>query len=248
LNELISKSVMPTDEEDPMEPTEPEDKESNVAIIDVCGSIMYGTGLPRVICNMFGICDLEHVSNDIEVASNDPSITSVIFNFNTPGGYTTGVAETARAISELAKKKKCIAYSSTLCASAGYWLASATDLLVGTESSEWGSVGVWCAYSDITRQLENDGVKINYFYSGQYKLMGAPFKVMTDEEKTLIQKDVDSMAVKFKSTVLEKRSIKDEDLNGLTFSGIDAVTNGYTDTVVNSIKEVVSYLTTKETI
>jgi len=223
--------VMPDDMEEKMEVPI-----SNTSVIDISGPIGKRLGMLE-LC--FGATDLDTLSQQILDIENTPEIENVIFHFNSPGGTITGVEEAGELISELAKKKKCIAYTDTLCASAAYWLASQCDYVYASPSSQVGSVGVYMALMDATAAYAKEGYKPEVFSAGKYKTMGADFRSITDEERTMFQADVDAIYNKFKNAVLLKRTIKDEDLQGQVFTGEQSVEKGLVDGLANSITEVI---------
>jgi protease-4 len=210
-----------------------------VAIITVEGVIGKRLGM---IEQCMGGCDVDNISAQIDEAMADESVSKIVFDFNTPGGTVTGVPELAAKIAEVSKVKQTIAYVDVLCASAGYYMASQCSQVFSAPSAELGSVGVYSIYLDETRAIEDAGLKVNAISAGTYKLAGASFKPMTDDERAMFQKDVDRMYVDFKAAVTSNRSIADEDLQGQCFTGDDCITKGFSDGHVNSIGELLANL------
>lgn len=227
---------MPDDmpEEDDMEVT------GNIALIKVEGIIGKHLSLMETDC---GGCDCDCIADQLEEAANDENITSIVMYFNSPGGTVTGVKELGDLIAEVNTKKKCYAYTDTLCASAAYWVASQCESVIVAPSAEIGSVGVYCLLTDNSRQLEDEGIKINAISAGKYKLSGAPFRPLTDEERSMFQADIDKTYMTFKSAVTSKRNISDDFLQGQCFSGDDAVTNGLADSTCNTLEQLIKVIT-----
>jgi signal peptide peptidase SppA len=186
-----------------------------------------------------GGCDLANVRQAVAMAKADPAINRVVFDFRTPGGTVTGVQETANRILELSADKETIAFTDSECCSAGIWLASQCEKFYSTTSASVGSVGVWCAYLDISRQMQNEGVNMQAFFAGKHKLMGAYWKPLTDDEKAIIQKSVDKIYAQFKTAMVAQREVSDEGFgNGLVFDGEEAAQLGFTDGTVDGLDEV----------
>lgn len=212
----------------------------NIQIIRIDGTIGKHLSMMEMECG--GGVDLDSINAQIEMAKDNPNITKVVFLINSAGGTTTGVQETGEMINELSKEKECIAYTDTLCASAAYWLASQCNSVYCSPSSIVGSIGVYCLVLDETQAMAMDGLAINVFKAGKYKISGASFLKMTDEEKKMFQDDVDKTYEQFKSVVKAKRNINDEDMEGLTFDGTDAVEKGYCDGLINTPQELIKFL------
>lgn len=207
----------------------------SIALINVEGIIGKRLSGLDIAC---GGCDLNNVSDAIDEAMANENVKTIVFYINSPGGTVTGVPELAEKISEISKVKNTIAYVDILCASAGYYLASQCNSILSAPSADLGSVGVYSLYLDETRALENEGLKVNAISAGKYKLSGASFKPMTDEERAMFQADVDKLYVAFKEAVTSKRNIKDEYLQGQCFTGEDLINFGFVDGFANSLDEV----------
>ena len=105
-----------------------------VVVIPVSGAIVreqgwYGTGQ-------------DAVSSALKAALADPSARAILLDINSPGGVVAGTKELADAIAEARTKKRCAAYANGLCASAAYWLASATGTVYAPLTATVGSIGV----------------------------------------------------------------------------------------------------------
>jgi signal peptide peptidase SppA len=186
-----------------------------------------------------GGCDLQNVSDMIDIAEYDKSVTRVIYDFRTPGGEVTGLPETARKI--LRSSKETVAFTDSECCSGGMWLASQCQQFYTTPSARVGSIGVWCAYLDESRQMANEGVNMQAFSAGKFKLMGAYWKPLTGAEKAILQREVDSIYSEFKLAVNAQRSVTDDAMGeGLVFNGQDAADRGLTDGCVEDMSEVLA--------
>lgn len=236
---------MPMDDEDEEEEEEELSMVSDIGVITIDGIIGKHLGMLETMC---GGVDVDIVSEMLDELSEDPNINTIVMYFNTPGGTVTGVPELAEKIAEVAKTKQVIAYADVLCASAGYYLASQANAIYAAPSAELGSIGVYSIYFDESVALANEGIKVNAISAGKYKLMGAPFRPMTDEERAMLQKDVDEIYNQFKSAVTSKRPISDDDMQGQVFSNGDLITKNLIDGNINSLGELLDVLTTNPTV
>ena len=182
-------------------------------------------------------CDLESLAAKIDMAECDPRIKTVIYDFRTPGGAVTGIYETGRKI--LNSRKKTIAFTNSECCSGGLWLASQCELFYATQSSRVGSCGVYTMCMDMSKQLKQEGVKVNAVFAGKYKLLGAYFKPLADDERAILQKNIDKIYAQFKDAVEAHRVVSDENFgSGLVFDGDEAAEIGFIDGVVEDFEEV----------
>lgn len=102
----------------------------------------------------------------------DSSIAGIVWDVDSPGGSVAGVPEAADKLLAMRGRKRTVAVSNTLMASAAYWLASAADEVVATPSSLTGSIGVYTVHEDYTKANEKAGVKVSYVAAGKYKVDG----------------------------------------------------------------------------
>ena len=234
-----------------MEPDEPdqeeidlesliEEMETGTAIVSVEGIIGKRLSMLETMC---GGVDLDEVTNQLRQARDNPEVTNILLYFNSPGGTVTGVREAGEVIKEVNAVKPIIGYSDTVCASAAYWLASQCSAFYCAASADIGSVGVYSIFMDYSKQLENEGIKVNAIYSGKWKLAGADFKPMTDEEKQMFKADIDGIHAQFNAAVLSNREIKLEYLvDSNVFRGEAAVMNNFADGIISSLDDMLSFI------
>jgi len=215
------------------EPEQEVEVEGSTVIIPVHGTIGRHLSMLELEC---GGCDLKQVEIMMDDAERDSSIARIVFDFNTPGGTVTGVPELAARIRE--SQKECVAFTDSQCCSAGYWLASQCREFYCTGSSEVGSIGVWMAHFDYSRQLENDGVRVTEIKAGEMKTLGAPWRPMTEAERSVLQAGVNKVWEQFKDDVRATRSVQDEDMEGQVFDGDEAVSRGLASGLVDSLTEI----------
>jgi capsid assembly protease len=123
------------------------------------------------------------ISAAAEHAEADPAVKRVILAVDSPGGEVMGLPETAAVLAQVAKIKPVSAIVEGMSASAAYWLTSQAGDITLTPSGEVGSVGVRMMHMDISKMLEDAGVKVTELYSGNYKTEWSPFKPVTDDAK-----------------------------------------------------------------
>jgi signal peptide peptidase SppA len=210
----------------------------NVAVVRVNGVI--DKKLTQFEMDCYGGCDLEDVDAALAMAAANPKVSDVVLDFHSPGGSVTGTPETAARVAEMRKTKEMHAFVSTMCCSAAYYIASQADVIAAAPSAIVGSIGVYMAILDQTRKLEDEGLKVELIKAGRLKAMGASFKALTDEERDILQAEVDSIWSQFKAACTTLRPVSEADMQGQWFNGaqgkerkmVDAVTNASLDEYV----------------
>jgi protease-4 len=168
-------------------------------------------------------------------AGNDDMIDSIVMIFDSPGGVAMGVSEVGTTIANINAKKPVVSYVDGLCCSAAYWLASQSSGIYATQSAEVGSIGAYMAVLDRTRQLEEEGIKVDMFRSGKHKGMGYPGTRLSDEQRTMLQDRIDGLGKDFKQAVRSGRgkNISDEVMQGQSFSADAAIRHALIDNIAD---------------
>jgi ClpP class serine protease len=123
---------------------------NDIAIISVDGG-MYKKGFSA---NCMSIASYEAMILAIDKAETDPSVKTILFRVDTPGGFVAGADEVRERI--YTSPKKTITLYENLGASGGMWIFTASDELYATPGTDLGSIGVVVAYEE---QSEEDGKK-----------------------------------------------------------------------------------------
>ena len=202
-----------------------------VAILNVEGPLFKKANLFVEFC---GATSYEILRRDLQAALDDPSITAILLNVDSPGGEANGCDELAAAIYDARGKKPITAYVSGMAASGGYWIASAADRVVISELAVLGSIGVVLGVEDRSSADERRGVRKVEIVSSQSP--GKRPDVNTEEGRTQIQTMVDDLAEVFVSAVAKHRGVSSEDViskfgAGGVKVGAKAVASGMADEV-----------------
>ena len=141
------------------------------------------------------------MSSALKAALADPSARAILFDITSPGGVVAGTKELADAIAEARTKKRCAAYANGLCASAAYWLASATGTVYAPLTATVGSVGVIMSVANYSKLNEKWGVSYTYITGGKWKAVGNGDTPLTDEERQYLQERITALHQIFKADV-----------------------------------------------
>jgi len=210
-----------------------------LAVIPVHGILGKHLSSLEMAC---GGCSLDAIQSQLKTVMASQRITSVLLDINSPGGTYVGTPETAALIAKLGETKPVWAFTDCDCCSGALWLASQASRFYSTESAEVGSVGVRMVLLDVTKKMEAEGVKVNAIYSGKYKLLGASFKPLEDDEREMLQSESDRIHQEFQAAATAVRPVAISELQGQIFGGDEAVGIGMTDGTISDLDEVISMI------
>lgn len=195
----------------------------STAIIPVSGPIFR---YANMFTDISGATSIAVLARDFNEALENSAIENIILEIDSPGGQVAGVSEFADMVR--AAHKPVIAYVSDMGASAAYWIAAAADEIVISKTSVVGSIGVVATLS----AANDDGtIEIVSTQSPDKRV-----DVKTKEGRGKIQKEIDSLAKVFVSSVAVFRGVDEETVladfgKGGVLVGEDAVAVGMVDRV-----------------
>lgn len=210
--------------------------ENGVATIEVVGPLMLGA-VP--IEKLLGVSDYEDIQDELVQAMEDPKIKAVVLSVDSGGGMVLGVPETADLVVELASVKPVVAHTSTIMASAAYYLSAGATAVTSTKSAIVGSIGTVAQVIDITGYLEKMGVKVHTITPDQsdLKTAGYPDAPLSDAQRENLKESVTETNEEFMAFVQSNRpDVVKDTMRGQTFSGKEAEKLGLIDGV-GSLKD-----------
>jgi signal peptide peptidase SppA len=173
---------------------------------------LFGTIFPRanLMTDMSGATSAERFGAQLSELVNDPGVSAIVLDVDSPGGQVSGVPELSKAIYDARGKKPIVAVANHLMASAAYWIGTAADELVVTPSGEVGSIGVFAMHADYSASLEQDGIKVTIIKDGKYKVEANPYEPLSDEARAAIQAYVSEVYHDFIEAVARNRGVSAE--------------------------------------
>jgi len=198
-----------------------------VAIIPVTGPLFRYANLFTMIS---GASSYELIARDFTAALENPQIKGIILDIDSPGGEVNGVSELSNMVFAARGKKPVVAYASGDAASGAYWIASAADEIVVSETSALGSIGVVGMYQGKSGKSA-EAVEIVSSQSPHKRL-----DPTTDDGRSRLQIRIDSMADVFIETIARNRNVSAENVQnhyggGDVMIGAKAVSAGLADRV-----------------
>ena len=211
----------------------------NIAIVYANGEIVSGKGTAEMIGS-------ETTVQHLRKARNNDSIKAVVLRVNSPGGSALASDVIWREI-ELIKKsgKKVVVSMGDLAASGGYYISCNADRIFAQENTITGSIGVFGVVPNAQKLMnEKVGITFDRAKTNEHADLMSFTKPLTDEEYSVIQKEVDRIYDDFISRVAEGRGISkamvDSIGQGRVWSGKDALSINLVDEI-GGIEEAVAY-------
>jgi protease IV len=140
-------------------------------------------------------------------AEADSDIAGVIIRINSPGGSVAASDTIYHEITNFRQKRRIpvYAYITELCASGGYYVASASDRIIAGPAAITGSIGVIAMKFNIEGLLSKIGVSDETYKSGPKKDFWSPFRPSTPEEQKMLQNIIDRLYTRFVEVVYTNR-------------------------------------------
>ena len=158
----------------------------------------------------WGGTSLDDFARLMRSLDNNPNVTTIVLNTNTPGGTVAKTPEAAAAVRAVRDngKTKIVAVVNSMMASAGTWIASGASEIVITPSGEAGSIGVICMYADWSKAYESAGIKVDVMRVPAGKARFSGIEPLTDEMRQIMQGKLQLSYEQFKRAVADNRNIR----------------------------------------
>jgi signal peptide peptidase SppA len=191
----------------------------------------------------------QYIERAFERGLEDPEVTAIIFDIDSPGGEVAGNFELAEKIASHRGEKPMRAVANDYAFSAAYSLATAADSITMARSGGVGSVGVVTMHMDMSERMEKMGVKVTFIHAGKHKVDGNPYEALPDAVKGRIQERIDRIYGEFVSLVADNRGMEEQavrDTEALTYDVSNAVDIGFADRIGTMDEELVELTTSTE--
>lgn len=207
--------------------------ENGVATIDVRGLLVPETSSDY---RSWGVTGYANLADYIQQANDDYTVTSIVLDIDSGGGYVAGLDGITESIYQSAKPIETLVSGDMY--SAAYWLGASTSKVTASKQSGIGSIGVYVVHTEESGWLERYGEKVSLFRSGKWKAAFNSFMPLTDDEKTRLQEGVDESASVFFNHVAAQRNIDAKTVKnweGDCFTAVKAKELGLIDAIADSV-------------
>lgn len=183
-----------------------------------------------------GEVDAMAIMDALRAAFEAHGSAGVVLRMNSPGGSPVQSAliyDEVRRLRALYPKKQVIAVVEDVCASGGYFVASAADSIVVNQSSLVGSIGVRMDGFGFTEAMKKIGVERRLLTAGENKAMLDPFLPEDPRHKKATQRMLAEVHEQFIEAVKAGRgkrlSENPEVFSGMVYTGAAAIKMGLAD-------------------
>ena len=217
----------------------------NTLVIDVKGGLVTSYATTPVMQDESGgyVTYSDQVAKIIEEVETSKTVKAIIVDVDSYGGLPVAGEEIADALKRTGKPNAALIRSAGL--SSAYWAASGADRIFASRNSDVGSIGASMQLRNFVEKNKKEGIKVTSITSGQFKGIGDPNRELTDEEKKLLQNDVDKIQENFVKGISENRAMSLEAVeklaDGASMLGDKAFDKGLIDEI-GGLAEVKKYL------
>jgi protease-4 len=193
----------------------------NIAVLPIEGVVLPYHGLGEFEM----VITPETVEKFMDTVEREGEIDAVLLEINSPGG--TPVASERIAERFRSSNLPVVGVIGDVGASGGYMIAAATDYLIASPMSDVGSIGVNMSFVEESEKKEEEGLTYVQLTTGKFKDIGSPNRPITEEEKKLLQADLDLVHNEFINIISDYRGLDRDEVvalaDGASMPGIKAL-------------------------
>jgi len=157
----------------------------------------------------------------------DDKVKAVVLRVDSPGGVVGPSQEIWSAVKRVKEKKPIIVSMGSVAASGGYYISVPASLIYANPGTITGSIGVLMKFSNLEGLMGKVGMKSFTLKTGKYKDVGSPARIMTADERAMLQSVIENTHGQFVKAVAEGRKLPEEQVreiaDGRIFSGEQAL-------------------------
>ena len=219
-----------------------------------CDIVVDGIIVPSDNCEYYGTCGVGYNVYDLDKgiqSAIDDGKGSVDVLFNTNGGLLAGVDDVANRILSYRDKIQMNAIVPYVCASAGYYLASAMQNIYVSGQASIGGIGVISTFYSVEKALNKIGIETHTFTNKQSPIKN--FDLKNNDAVDDYKRSLDELGQQFIDFVANARGkssswVEREFGRGATLVGTVGYERGLADGLVNYSADNGVYLLSGNTI
>lgn len=199
-----------------------------VAVVYAQGDIVDGEG-------SIGQIGGTSLARELRKLRNDRKVKAIVLRVNSPGGSVMGSERIQRELNLINKSKPVVVSMSSLAASGGYWISTASRIIFAEPNTITGSIGVFMVMPNVKGLASRFGVTFDTVSTGRYAGMMSVTRPRSSGELAVLQKGVDIIYDAFIERVANARSIPSDSVRaiaeGRVWSGSQALRLGLVDSL-----------------
>jgi len=205
-------------------------------------STLLGMGRHTAVVDVEGViaaderASADNIISGLQAAFESDDAAAIILRINSPGGSPVEAGYVNDEIYRLRGKhpdKKVYAVVTGICASGGYYIASAADQIYADPASIVGSIGVILSSFGFVEALEKLGIQRRLMTAGTHKGLLDPFLPQRQEQVEHLQVMLDNIHKQFIERVKKGRGDRltneEQVFSGLIWTGEQGVELGLVD-------------------
>lgn len=186
------------------------------------------------------------IGREIQRLYYDESIAGIVMPINSGGGSYWGTPEFSKLIYDLREEglKKIVACADPFAASAAVYIGSSCNEFYSIASGDVGSIGVVASYCDMSKLLENAGIKIDYIRTPEMKARFSGTEPLTPDMRESLERSVAESYQQFLNDMARNRKctvakVESDFGRGEVMSAAEAVRAGLIDGI-SSVDQVIA--------
>lgn len=172
-------------------------KKGHVAVIELSGMIITS----------------ESFLKNLEEHLEHKGLKAIVLRINSPGGLVAPSQEIYEAIKKADAKVPVLVSMASLAASGGYYAALGGRKIYANPGTLTASIGVIMEFANTQKLYQWAKIERFVIKAGKFKDVGSPLKVMTPEERGLLQGMATNIHDQFKKAVKERRKMEQKDVD-----------------------------------
>ncbi len=165
----------------------------------------------------------DYIVSALRDAYKDEKVKGIILRINSPGGspvQSSYIYDEIQRLREQNPELPVYAVVTELCASGGYYIATAADAIYVNPASIVGSIGVLMNGFGFNEMMEDFGIERRLLTAGEHKGMMDPFSPLQSFDQQHIQRLLDQIHQQFIDAVIQGRGDRIDPNDPQLFSGL----------------------------
>jgi protease-4 len=190
----------------------------------------------------------EEFVDELIKLKRDDNVKAIVLRVNSPGGSAYISEQIWNQVNVIKKDKKIVVSMGNYAASGGYYISCAADKIIAEANTLTGSIGVFAMIPNMTGLYDKLDLTSDVVKTNKYSDFGDVSRPWREDEKQLMQSNVNRMYDTFLAHCAEGRGKTKEEIDnigqGRVWTGEQALENGLVDEIgdLNRAVEVAAEL------